>query len=490
MLGVEQSDVPPEDARDTGDALDLTGLAIPPEPYRAGRLDPEMDGESLEELWRTENYCPGVLDEADRKTGTDIAYTELEHNGQRQAIIIAALQSAVDSVVPETVGVAIIDARTGDTLNCITFRETGLPGFISHTLPVSGASKRAFMHVLAKQGGEFAASQFSSLTVDLHEQSANTSVLSELNVPPRKSRIAVSGYGQVVSSVSNWGLVSTDSETGKLLWQLRPGNLEPPLSQAVLGTPFVPFGRNVHVFAQKDGELNWLRLDKEGRVVDRQKVPHEPFYGEMDLTPPMFIDGKIALTERERGHTVVFEDRNWSVLHREKHCVKTVSVSTTMLACLKTSDSEEGRGKIVVFQADGRKRHVIDLLPGGLPDNAQMITAPKSWLVAADENRLLTYSSIVSSVGADGFPTATNHVTIVTHGGEPSSHSTLTFQSNGQASTGLIGPPLLSPDGILFLNAFGQIYAFQTTLNGLAKTQYPRGSQLGGNENRGFVRVP
>jgi len=474
-------DAGPDDAAaaDTGPELDGWWTAEPdrcgPDEVRSGMeryvppAPPAVLGETPRLLWTTNLICNGVVSD---KIRGHAAYGPLTIDGvtePRLAVVAYDYRGRVIEAYPELIGT--LDPHTGQELHCFDL--------LSHETTTS-----PFL-LLDPEAGRF----FFAFETDFSQ--GVSAFISGPQPPPTFTPVPFRHFDTSISVSSTWTLsqqgqallaagnrivVSYDAITGQRLWAKDPlTDWDIPFINAkttgvwTAVSHAAPDELLVNVTAEQRinglSESGLFKLDVCGQV--------EPLYNGLEATNVVRLSngdhvGLVFDADAESHALAHWKD--WKIIHTVDGCSTYAVLSDDRVACIMRTTSSQRVPQIQIH--DFVNEPVT--IPLGPP-----VTDVARWVVAGAGDVLIAGGSYREEQG-------TGHLVLLFARPPYDTVDSFELQLAPGANGWFDGPPLIAPDGILYVDLANFIYAVQTDIFGLTRSVYPR-SGRGGNANRGHV---
>ena len=426
-------------------------------------------GETPRVLWTTNRICQGAISERIRG---ESAYGPLTIDGvtePRLAVVYYTQRGNVIEVGPELVGT--LDAHTGEDLHCLDLlsEETTTAPFLL-IAPDLGRYFLAFETASNRGASVFNSGPQPPSTFQPY-------AFGHLGTPISVgSTWAMSQQGQALTAAGNRIVVSYDAITGQRLWAKDPlTDWDIPFINAkttgvwTAVSHAAPDELLVNVTAEQRinglSESGLFKLDVCGQV--------EPLYNGLEATNVVRLSngdhvGLVFDADAESHALAHWKD--WKIIHTVDGCSTYAVLSDDRVACIMRTTSSQRVPQIQIH--DFVNEPVT--IPLGPP-----VTDVARWVVAGAGDVLIAGGSYREEQG-------TGHLVLLFARPPYDTVDSFELQLAPGANGWFDGPPLIAPDGILYVDLANFIYAVQTDIFGLTRSVYPR-SGRGGNANRGHV---
>lgn len=444
---------------------------IEPEQAQAGSPPMALDDEP-QLLWQRSSLCPDAPDaQFDAVSHQDFAYGWFDIDGTRRDVV-AVLDHGYDPDVlgPIPLALAILDADTGDPLECMELSHEA--HVVDRALRI--VSGEAIYVSYTTQRGEAAEELGIPDVVGLAAYRPGEGELFDRRIEiPQASQegratSAITSDGQVIVNWKNSRLISFDYETGNVYWTIGGDAFSVPESEFNLQGPHL-LGENEVVVQVYDW---WFTVDRCGQPTNLG------FEGGHLLSHG---DAKVHWTSnRVRVHG---EDTDITF---SEPCDAISTIDSERLVCMHRRNvgnitNTDWRLDLKVLHTPSGEVETITIEP---PSSTSYTRIVQLLLAAADD--VVIGSASYQFEGVEQY-IRRYYVSSVSNLEELYSFDIRMDKDDQPSGSGSYAIPVLTPDGKLIVPVWGSVYAFQTGIAGLANSEHPRGLFLGGNENRMYV---
>jgi hypothetical protein len=444
---------------------------IEPERAQAGSPPMAIDDEP-QLLWQRSSLCPDApAEQFDAVTRQDFAYGWFDIDGTRRDVV-AVLDHGYDPDVlgPIPVALAILDADTGDPIECMDLSHeahivdralrivSGEAIYVSYTTQRSEAAEELgipdVLGLAAYRPGE---GELFERRIEIPQASQEGPATS-----------VTTSDGQVIVNWKNSRLISFDYETGDVYWTIGGDAFSVPESGFNLKGPHL-LGENEVVVQVSD---RWFTVDRCGQPTN------------------LGFEGGHLLSH---GDATVHWTSNRVRIHGEdsditfsERCDAISTIDSERIVCMHRRNvgsisNKDWRLELKIFDPPSGEVETITIEP---PSSTSYSRIVQLLLAAADD---VVIGSGSYRFDGDDQPVTRYYVYSASELEELYFFDIRLDEDDQPAGSGSSAIPVLTPDGKFIVPLWGSVYTFQTGIAGLSNSEHPRGLFLGGNENRMYV---